>query len=254
MTQNEKLINYMWKHDGITPMEALHELDIIGLPDRLDELKKEGYKFHEKKEFHFNKNGQKIIRTRYLLTKKQKNHTKGIRETYMKNYRKHLCIYCHNVYSGCPYSVDGTPVEGWTAELHHYDHYDSYAVTDCPMFKYDGQCATCIHRDKSINGTSVDTCERFRPYHRTKNYKDYTTCEHNCIKNATCKENGCTCFKKLDGCKDFMPKWRIRTRYENDRCDGYERDTSIEVTLNLDGMDALAKAIEDERKKNGETA
>lgn len=63
-----------------------------------------------------------------------------------------LCWECTKATNGgCSWSKHLQPVEGWTAILTHLSAYDSYKITDCPEFEYDGgPCKRCIHNEFEV--------------------------------------------------------------------------------------------------------
>ena len=48
MTQCERLLEYLNKHDSITQIEALNELGIMRLASRVSELNRQGYNIQSK--------------------------------------------------------------------------------------------------------------------------------------------------------------------------------------------------------------
>lgn len=42
-TQNERVLDFMMEHGGITQMEALNEIGVMRLASRISDLKKKGY-------------------------------------------------------------------------------------------------------------------------------------------------------------------------------------------------------------------
>lgn len=62
-----------------------------------------------------------------------------------KFHKTQLCWTCSRACGGCSWSADFTPVKGWTAKKNTvrvekgiYSHeYDSYHITECPLYKDD---------------------------------------------------------------------------------------------------------------------
>ncbi|MCI7428540.1 MAG: hypothetical protein MSS83_05485 [Methanobrevibacter sp.] len=52
--------------------------------------------------------------------------------------KKSLCWSCKNCYSGCSWSKNFEPVEGWDATPQTFDRYDSFLVRSCPLYENDG--------------------------------------------------------------------------------------------------------------------
>ena len=58
------------------------------------------------------------------------------------NIRHTLCWDCHHATNPdrvCPWSACLQPVPGWTAIPTHNKDFESYIVTDCPLFERDAQ-------------------------------------------------------------------------------------------------------------------
>jgi len=99
-------------------------------------------------------NAEKVRKLTYL-TKSEVARVLGISPTNVNNICKRynikfahsscnqtstLCWGCANAYSGCSWSRDFKPVDGWDAkktkiETHNRGYTDSYIVYKCPMFK-----------------------------------------------------------------------------------------------------------------------
>lgn len=47
-TQSERIIDYMYKHGGITQFDALNELGVMRLASRISELRRNGYEIGSK--------------------------------------------------------------------------------------------------------------------------------------------------------------------------------------------------------------
>ena len=67
MTQKERIINYIKQFGSITSLDAYKDLGITQLGARIDQLKKEGYKFKAEWESGKNRFGDKTDYKRYYL-------------------------------------------------------------------------------------------------------------------------------------------------------------------------------------------
>ena len=67
MTQKERIINYIKQFGSITSLDAYKDLGITQLGARIDQLKKDGYKFKAKWESGKNRFGDKTDYKRYYL-------------------------------------------------------------------------------------------------------------------------------------------------------------------------------------------
>ena len=56
MTQCERIVEYMQKHDSITPLEAMRDLGVYRLASRIHDLKRQGRVIHTE---------QAKVKTRY---------------------------------------------------------------------------------------------------------------------------------------------------------------------------------------------
>ena len=68
-TQCERLIEYMERHpiDGVTQIDALHELGILRLASRISELRSDGYVIEKEMISVKNRFGEKCSVARYRL-------------------------------------------------------------------------------------------------------------------------------------------------------------------------------------------
>ncbi len=48
MTQEDRLINYLYEHKKITALEAIEDLGILRLASRVSDLRKRGYQINSK--------------------------------------------------------------------------------------------------------------------------------------------------------------------------------------------------------------
>lgn len=48
MTQEDRIINYLYEHKTITPLEAIEELGILRLASRVSDLRRKGYQINSK--------------------------------------------------------------------------------------------------------------------------------------------------------------------------------------------------------------
>lgn len=48
MTQEDRLINYLYEHKTITALEAIEDLGILRLASRVSDLRKRGYQINSK--------------------------------------------------------------------------------------------------------------------------------------------------------------------------------------------------------------
>ena len=67
MTQKERIINYIKQFGSITSLDAYKDLGTTQLGARIDQLKKEGYKFKTEWESGKNRFGDKTDYKRYYL-------------------------------------------------------------------------------------------------------------------------------------------------------------------------------------------
>lgn len=67
MTQKERIINYIKQFGSITSLDAYKDLGITQLGARIDQLKKDGYKFKAEWESGKNRFGDKTDYKRYYL-------------------------------------------------------------------------------------------------------------------------------------------------------------------------------------------
>ena len=66
-TQKNRIINYIREYGSISSLEAYQELGITQLGARIDQLKKDGYKFKTEWETGKNRYGEKVNFKRYYL-------------------------------------------------------------------------------------------------------------------------------------------------------------------------------------------
>lgn len=66
-TQKDRIINYIREFGSISSWEAYSDLGITQLGDRIDQLKKEGFKFRTEWESNTNRFGEKTEYKRYYL-------------------------------------------------------------------------------------------------------------------------------------------------------------------------------------------
>lgn len=67
MTQCERLLEYLNKHDSITQMEALNELGIMRLASRVSDLNRQGYDIQKKMIVVKNRYGESCCVASYSL-------------------------------------------------------------------------------------------------------------------------------------------------------------------------------------------
>ena len=67
MTQKERIINYIKQFGSITSLDAYKDLGITQLGARIDQLKKDGYRFKTEWESGKNRFGDKTDYKRYYL-------------------------------------------------------------------------------------------------------------------------------------------------------------------------------------------
>lgn len=67
ITQKDRIINYIRQFGSISSWEAYSDLGITQLGARIDQLKKEGYKFKTEWESNTNRFGEKTEYKRYFL-------------------------------------------------------------------------------------------------------------------------------------------------------------------------------------------
>jgi len=63
---------------------------------------------------------------------------------------ENLCWSCKNSTTGCSWSRDSVPVEGWDADEEPYHGDVTYKIRDCPLFEMSG-----VKADYSKNYISV---------------------------------------------------------------------------------------------------
>ena len=66
-TQNDRLLEYLKTHDGITQVEALNELGIFRLASRVNDLKKKGFDISGRMIFVRNRFDEEIRVKEYFL-------------------------------------------------------------------------------------------------------------------------------------------------------------------------------------------
>ena len=66
-TQNDRLLEYLKTHDGITQLEALNELGIFRLASRVNDLKKKGFDISGRMIFVRNRFDEEIRVKEYFL-------------------------------------------------------------------------------------------------------------------------------------------------------------------------------------------
>lgn len=66
-TQSERIIDYMYKHGGITQFDALNELGVMRLASRISELRRNGYEIGSKMVKVKNRYGETCRVKRYTL-------------------------------------------------------------------------------------------------------------------------------------------------------------------------------------------
>ena len=67
ISQKDRIINYIRQFNSISTWEAYADLGITQLRARIDQLKKEGFKFRTEWESNTNRFGEKIEYKRYYL-------------------------------------------------------------------------------------------------------------------------------------------------------------------------------------------
>lgn len=68
-TQNERILDYIEKHGGITPLDAMNEFGCMRLASRISDLKKLGYPIISTYETVNNRYEEKVRVKRYSLAK-----------------------------------------------------------------------------------------------------------------------------------------------------------------------------------------
>lgn len=58
-SQNERILDYMRKHGGITQMEALKQISVMRLASRISDLRRRGYPINDRFQTVTNKYGEK---------------------------------------------------------------------------------------------------------------------------------------------------------------------------------------------------
>ena len=66
-TQSQRILDYMYKHGGITQFEALQELGVMRLASRISDLKRDGYVIASKTVKVKNRYGETCRVKRYAL-------------------------------------------------------------------------------------------------------------------------------------------------------------------------------------------
>lgn len=66
-TQKQRIINYMRQFGSITSWEAYQDLGVMQLGARIDQLKKDGYKFRTEWEIKKNRFNEEVSFKRYYL-------------------------------------------------------------------------------------------------------------------------------------------------------------------------------------------
>lgn len=66
-TQSERIIDYMYKHGGITQFDALNELGVMRLASRISELRRNGFEIASKMVKVQNRYGETCRVKRYSL-------------------------------------------------------------------------------------------------------------------------------------------------------------------------------------------
>lgn len=69
MTQNERIVEYLQTHQGITTKEAMLKLGVYRLASRIHDLREEGYRFATLKREEPNRYGEVTRFTEYRLIK-----------------------------------------------------------------------------------------------------------------------------------------------------------------------------------------
>ena len=67
MTQKDRIINYIRQFGSITSWEAYQDLGVMQLGARIDQLKKDGYKFRTEWEIGKNRFGEEVSFKRYYI-------------------------------------------------------------------------------------------------------------------------------------------------------------------------------------------
>ena len=67
ITQKQRIINYMRQFGSITSWEAYQDLGVMQLGARIDQLKKDGYKFRTEWETKKNRFNEEVSFKRYYL-------------------------------------------------------------------------------------------------------------------------------------------------------------------------------------------
>ena len=67
MTQNERVLDYMEKHGGITQLEAIEELGVMRLASRISDLRSAGVGIKKETVNGKNRYGEKISFAKYSL-------------------------------------------------------------------------------------------------------------------------------------------------------------------------------------------
>ena len=67
ITQKQRIINYMRQFGSITSWEAYQDLGVMQLGARIDQLKKDGYKFRTEWEIKKNRFNEEVSFKRYYL-------------------------------------------------------------------------------------------------------------------------------------------------------------------------------------------
>lgn len=69
MTQCERVLDYLEKHETITPMEAINELGIMRLGARIWDLRHDGHNIRRKMVSAKNRHGDNVVFAEYRLIK-----------------------------------------------------------------------------------------------------------------------------------------------------------------------------------------
>lgn len=117
--------------------------------------------------------------------------------------RKHLCWTCANVGANvCAWDKYGEPVEGWVADVHYFTSEPcvSYTVTECPLYEYDGECASCVRNVEGVQACLYDTCEYYNGrFEGACRHRQWITVN----KNEILRDE----YKSSDNKEDWRSKW-----------------------------------------------
>lgn len=67
MNQGERILDYLCKHESITPMQAFDELGITKLSTRIGELIREGWPIEKEYEKGKNRFGEQVCYMKYFM-------------------------------------------------------------------------------------------------------------------------------------------------------------------------------------------